>query len=162
MFKKKYACLLSYTVICFNVFPSLCTLWHVHVWIKFSNLHNLHQNLQNIFSITCKLCGSSWWKIMLKLVADILHVMQCIKYTVLYNIFYFHTYGHQVKTWITLNEPICAAWLGHGIGIHAPGITDPIKAAIPAGHTLILAHSRTYRMYHKEFKATQKGLSQTE
>src|SRR3954470_13394944 len=33
--------------------------------------------------------------------------------------------GDRVKTWTTLNEPWCSAYLGYGSGRHAPGITDP-------------------------------------
>ena len=47
--------------------------------------------------------------------------------------------GDRVEGWITLNEPWCAAYLGYGIGVHAPGKTDR-QAAIDAGHILLLAH----------------------
>ncbi|MYS51307.1 family 1 glycosylhydrolase, partial [Streptomyces sp. SID6013] len=33
--------------------------------------------------------------------------------------------GDRVKTWTTLNEPWCSAFLGYGSGVHAPGRTDP-------------------------------------
>jgi beta-glucosidase len=32
--------------------------------------------------------------------------------------------GDRVAGWITLNEPWCSAFLGYGIGLHAPGIKD--------------------------------------
>jgi beta-glucosidase len=47
--------------------------------------------------------------------------------------------GDRVAGWITLNEPWCPAYLGYGIGIHAPGIQNR-QAAINAGHHLLLAH----------------------
>jgi beta-glucosidase len=47
--------------------------------------------------------------------------------------------GDRVKTWTTLNEPWCAAYLGYGSGVHAPGRTDPV-AALRAVHHLNLAH----------------------
>ncbi|MGN6524513.1 MAG: glycoside hydrolase family 1 protein, partial [Actinomycetes bacterium] len=47
--------------------------------------------------------------------------------------------GDRVKTWITLNEPWCSAFLGYGSGVHAPGITDP-EQALRAAHHLNLAH----------------------
>ncbi len=47
--------------------------------------------------------------------------------------------GDRVVSWTTLNEPWCSAYLGYGIGIHAPGIKDR-QAAINAGHHLLLAH----------------------
>ncbi|MFF3501504.1 GH1 family beta-glucosidase [Streptomyces sp. NPDC003247] len=47
--------------------------------------------------------------------------------------------GDRVKTWTTLNEPWCSAFLGYGSGVHAPGRTDPV-AALRAAHHLNLAH----------------------
>ncbi|MYV67850.1 family 1 glycosylhydrolase, partial [Streptomyces sp. SID2131] len=36
--------------------------------------------------------------------------------------------GDRVATWTTLNEPWCAAFLGYGNGVHAPGRTDDLAA----------------------------------
>ncbi|MFI6760452.1 GH1 family beta-glucosidase [Micromonospora sp. NPDC050417] len=47
--------------------------------------------------------------------------------------------GDRVKTWTTLNEPWCSAYLGYGNGVHAPGRQDP-AAAFTAVHHLLLAH----------------------
>ncbi|GII76765.1 beta-glucosidase [Sphaerisporangium rufum] len=47
--------------------------------------------------------------------------------------------GDRVRTWITLNEPWCTAYLGYGSGVHAPGRTDP-AAALAAVHHLDLGH----------------------
>ncbi len=47
--------------------------------------------------------------------------------------------GGAVPSWITLNEPWVAAWLGYGTGIHAPGRTDD-ALALAASHHLLLAH----------------------
>jgi beta-glucosidase len=47
--------------------------------------------------------------------------------------------GDRVGTWATLNEPWCAAFLGHHAGVHAPGIRDD-RAAVAAAHHLLLAH----------------------
>jgi beta-glucosidase len=44
-----------------------------------------------------------------------------------------------VSYWITLNEPWVSAWLGHGYGLHAPGLRDP-GAALAATHHLLLGH----------------------
>jgi beta-glucosidase len=38
-----------------------------------------------------------------------------------------------------VNEPFCAAYVGHGSGRHAPGIRDP-QAAVIAAHHLLLGH----------------------
>ncbi len=50
-----------------------------------------------------------------------------------------HRLGDRVSQWTTLNEPWCAAFLGHASGEHAPGRTDPTEALV-ASHTLLLAH----------------------
>lgn len=49
--------------------------------------------------------------------------------------------GDRVKNWITINEPWVAAMVGHLEGVHAPGLKD-WKAALAAGHHLLLAHGR--------------------
>jgi beta-glucosidase len=49
--------------------------------------------------------------------------------------------GDRVDTWITLNEPLCAAYLGYAVGIHAPGRKDPV-AALRAVHHLNLGHGQ--------------------
>lgn len=45
----------------------------------------------------------------------------------------------RVVWWSTLNEPWCSAFLGHAVGVHAPGIADPVQA-IRAVHHLLLGH----------------------
>jgi beta-glucosidase len=47
--------------------------------------------------------------------------------------------GDRVPAFSTLNEPWCAAFLGHASGVHAPGIADP-ATAFAAAHHLLLAH----------------------
>jgi beta-glucosidase len=47
--------------------------------------------------------------------------------------------GDRVATWTTLNEPWCAAFLGYGNGVHAPGRTSPL-ASLRAAHHFNLAH----------------------
>jgi beta-glucosidase len=47
--------------------------------------------------------------------------------------------GDRVAWWITQNEPWVAAYLGYGVGIHAPGLRD-ICSAVTAGHHLLLSH----------------------
>jgi beta-glucosidase len=47
--------------------------------------------------------------------------------------------GDRVRTWTTLNEPWCSAYLGYASGVHAPGHTDP-AAAFTAVHHLLLGH----------------------
>jgi beta-glucosidase len=47
--------------------------------------------------------------------------------------------GDRVEHWATLNEPRCAAWIGHLEGRHAPGATDT-AAAVTASYHLLLGH----------------------
>ncbi|TWD74880.1 beta-glucosidase [Kribbella amoyensis] len=47
--------------------------------------------------------------------------------------------GDRVRDWVTLNEPLCSAWIGHWEGRMAPGITDP-AIAVRASYHLLLAH----------------------
>ncbi len=49
--------------------------------------------------------------------------------------------GDRVRSWMTLNEPWCSAWLGYGAGRHAPGATD-IGLAARAAHHLLVAHGQ--------------------
>ncbi|HEX2299196.1 MAG TPA: GH1 family beta-glucosidase, partial [Pseudonocardiaceae bacterium] len=52
--------------------------------------------------------------------------------------------GDRVRTWTTLNEPWCSAYLGYASGRHAPGITDP-ASAFRAVHHLLLGHGLAAR-----------------
>lgn len=47
--------------------------------------------------------------------------------------------GDRVNHWITHNEPMVAALLGHYMGIHAPGIQDA-RGSFTAGLHLLLSH----------------------
>lgn len=47
--------------------------------------------------------------------------------------------GDRVKTWMTLNEPMVSAALGHVTGVHAPGNSD-IGDGVAAAHHLLLGH----------------------
>ncbi len=47
--------------------------------------------------------------------------------------------GDRVKHWITHNEPWVAAFLGYGMGVHAPGLRD-FQKAMAASHHLLLSH----------------------
>jgi len=51
----------------------------------------------------------------------------------------FQALGDKVKTWITLNEPWCSAFLGYESGVHAPGRQER-PAAYRAVHHLLLGH----------------------
>ncbi|MBB5872557.1 beta-glucosidase [Allocatelliglobosispora scoriae] len=47
--------------------------------------------------------------------------------------------GDRVRTWTTLNEPWCSAFLGYSSGDHAPGRTET-PASFRAAHHLLLGH----------------------
>lgn len=65
--------------------------------------------------------------------------------------------GDRVDTWITVNEPWVAAFLGYGIGVHAPGRTSPAEA-FRAAHHLMLAHGLGVRVL-REAGARQIALT---
>lgn len=47
--------------------------------------------------------------------------------------------GDRVTDWVTVNEPLCVAWIGHLDGNMAPGFTD-ITVAVPASYHVLLGH----------------------
>ncbi|HET6357257.1 GH1 family beta-glucosidase [Streptomyces sp.] len=55
--------------------------------------------------------------------------------------------GDRVATWTTLNEPWCAAFLGYGSGVHAPGRTSA-SASLRAAHHFNLAHGWAAQTLH--------------
>ena len=61
--------------------------------------------------------------------------------------------GDLAHSWITINEPICASFLGHSWGMQAPGHTDD-REAVRAAHHLLLAHGLAVR----EFRARRPEL----
>ncbi|WP_410620534.1 GH1 family beta-glucosidase [Amycolatopsis sp. cmx-8-4] len=52
--------------------------------------------------------------------------------------------GDRVDQWTTINEPFCAAFLGYGSGVHAPGVQDH-DTALVAAHHLLLGHGLATR-----------------
>ena len=69
----------------------------------------------------------------------------------------FGAFGDRVKNWITINEPWVIAVSGYGTGDFAPGIYGPGIYDYQAGHNLIRAHAKAYRLYHKKFQNAQNG-----
>ncbi len=49
--------------------------------------------------------------------------------------------GDRIHNWITLNEPWCAAYLGYGLGVHAPGKKNWAEGN-QACHHLMVAHGK--------------------
>ncbi|KAL1138328.1 hypothetical protein AAG570_008392 [Ranatra chinensis] len=68
----------------------------------------------------------------------------------------FSIYGNKVKWWITINEPSCIA-SGYGGVDYAPAMHLNGIGEYLAGHTLIKAHAKVYRLYENHFKSAQKG-----
>ncbi|MGM0651266.1 MAG: GH1 family beta-glucosidase [Bacillota bacterium] len=56
-----------------------------------------------------------------------------------YAAFIFENLDLPVDLWITLNEPWVSAFLGHALGVHAPGEND-FSEALQVSHNLLLAH----------------------
>ncbi len=62
--------------------------------------------------------------------------------------------GDRVTMWSTFNEPWCYAYLGHGAGVHAPGLRDGL-AAVTVAHHELLAHGTAVQA----MRAERDGLS---
>lgn len=69
----------------------------------------------------------------------------------------FDKLADRVNLWATHNEPWVAAFLGYGIGIHAPGINDATQA-FQAAHHLLLAHAKAADIYRSGNYGGEIGL----
>lgn len=67
----------------------------------------------------------------------------------------FQLFGDRVKYWLTLNEIQTYCNLGYGNGNHAPGLT--ISNPYEVAHRSLLAHAKTYHLYHEKYATEQKG-----
>lgn len=81
-----------------------------------------------------------------------------VKYFVEYAHKLFEELGDVVPQWITHNEPWCAAWLGYGFGVHAPGHTS-WREALSAAHHLLLSHGEAVEAYKSSGLSGQIGIS---
>lgn len=70
----------------------------------------------------------------------------------------FSRLGDRVSRWITFNEPWVFNWLGYGLGIHAPGRSDP-AAALRAGHHTLLAHGMAVERLRQLQPSAQIGIT---
>jgi beta-glucosidase len=66
--------------------------------------------------------------------------------------------GDRVKRWITHNEPWCAAVLGYGEGVHAPGRCDA-AAALTAAHHLLLSHGWAVPVIRQHSPEAEVGIT---
>jgi beta-glucosidase len=60
----------------------------------------------------------------------------------------YNAFSDRIESWITLNEPWCSAYLGYGMGIHAPGIKN-MQSMYNALHHLNLAHGLALEVFRK-------------
>ncbi|VDI50812.1 lactase-phlorizin hydrolase, partial [Mytilus galloprovincialis] len=63
----------------------------------------------------------------------------------------FENFGDRVKLWITFNEPWITAWTSYGEGGFPPAKHGKGTNTYIAAHNIILSHSKTYRLYKKDF-----------
>ncbi|XP_073981964.1 myrosinase 1-like [Rhodnius prolixus] len=68
----------------------------------------------------------------------------------------FSTFGDRVKWWLTINEPISIT-AGYGDTEGAPALNLHGTGDYLAGHNLLRAHAKAYRLYDKMFKPKQRG-----
>lgn len=66
--------------------------------------------------------------------------------------------GDLAEHWITINEPMCAAFLGHSWGMQAPGIKDD-SLAVPAAHHLLLAHGLALAAFRTRRPEAKVGIT---
>jgi beta-glucosidase len=65
--------------------------------------------------------------------------------------------GDRVRDWSTHNEPWCAAWLGYGMGVHAPGRKSRMDA-VAAAHHLLLSHGWAVDAIRREAQDPSVGI----
>ncbi|GAB3021044.1 GH1 family beta-glucosidase [Bowmanella dokdonensis] len=67
------------------------------------------------------------------------------------------SFGDRVYSWATLNEPYCSAYLGHELGIHAPGLKSRAQSK-QAAHHLLLAHGLAMQVLRTHCPTAQSGI----
>ena len=70
----------------------------------------------------------------------------------------YEALSDSVGFWITLNEPWVSAWMGYGLGVHAPGISDTSKA-LAATHHLLLGHGLAMERMRSAGDGNQLGVT---
>ena len=69
-------------------------------------------------------------------------------------------FGDRVSKWIIMNEPSVHSWLGHGTGIHAPGLADD-ASYLSSVHHMNMAIGKTYKALKKDNPDFSIGSSYT-
>ncbi|BES93783.1 glycoside hydrolases [Nesidiocoris tenuis] len=72
--------------------------------------------------------------------------------------FVFSRFASKVKWWITINEPFSIT-TGYGGDDYAPGLTMHGIGDYLAGHNLLKAHARAYRLYKSKYSKFEGKLS---
>ena len=65
--------------------------------------------------------------------------------------------GDRVRYWTTLNEPYVIAFLGHHLGVHAPGLRDELLA-FQVTHHLLVAHGLATQAIRALLPSAQVGI----
>ncbi len=68
------------------------------------------------------------------------------------------SFGDRVKTWMTINEPICASFLSYTWGHHAPGMADPYQGLV-AAHHLLLSHGLAVKAIRAHYPDAEIGIA---
>ncbi|MHB8087590.1 MAG: GH1 family beta-glucosidase [Anaerolineaceae bacterium] len=68
------------------------------------------------------------------------------------------TFGDRVKSWMTINEPICASFLSYTWGHHAPGLSDPFQGLV-AAHHLLLSHGLAVKAIRAHYPDAEIGIA---
>ncbi|HEY5731677.1 MAG TPA: GH1 family beta-glucosidase [Anaerolineales bacterium] len=66
--------------------------------------------------------------------------------------------GDRVSNWITHNEPAVVAWVGHEMGVHAPGLKDYPKA-LRVAHHLLLSHGLAVPVIKRNSPNAEVGIT---
>jgi beta-glucosidase len=66
--------------------------------------------------------------------------------------------GDRVRDWLTHNEPFCTAWLGYGLGRHAPGRTST-PDALAAAHHVLLSHGWAVEALRRAAPGAEIGIA---
>eukprot|EP00878_Enallax_costatus_P009751 GHUV01010184.1.p1 GENE.GHUV01010184.1~~GHUV01010184.1.p1 ORF type:complete len:541 (+),score=93.23 GHUV01010184.1:583-2205(+) len=74
----------------------------------------------------------------------------------------FENFGDRVHDWMTFNEPWVTCVLQYGRGDFAPGIPFGESGQYKCGHNLLIAHAKTYELYHKTPQPSLDGKTYAE
>jgi len=70
----------------------------------------------------------------------------------------FSALGDRVQRFVTFNEPWVFVWLGHALGLHAPGLCD-VATALRAGHNVLLAHGAAVERFRAASPPSEIGIT---